>query len=66
MHRQVTMLMWRVCCVRNGIVRHPRSLVVTLVPRWGYRHLSDVLTEGTFGQERPEERLPSLNWWEAT
>jgi hypothetical protein len=25
-----------------------------------------VLTEGTFGQERPEERLPSLNWWEAT
>lgn len=66
MHRQVTMLMWRVCCVRNGIVRHPRSLVVTLVPRWGYRHLSDTLAECAFGQERSEGRLPSLSWLEAT
>jgi hypothetical protein len=41
-------------------------LVVTLVPRWGYRHLSDALAECAFGQERSEERLPSLSWLEAT
>jgi hypothetical protein len=66
MHRQMTMLMWGVCCVRNGIVRHPRSLFVTPLPWWGYRHLSDALAECTFGQERPEGHLPNLSWLEAT
>ena len=66
MHRQMTMPVRRVCCVRNGIVRHLGSLVVTPVPRWGHRHLSDALAECAFGQERSEGRLPSLSWLEAT